>query len=72
MKPASTSPEPAVANQGAAEVLTAARPSGAAMTVSGPFRSTTHPARFAAVRAAVIRSADASSSPGNTRPNSPG
>ena len=41
--PASTSPEPAVASQGGALSLMAARPSGAAITVSGPFRTTTAP-----------------------------
>ena len=40
MIPASTSPEPAVASQGGAEALIAARPSGAAMMVSAPFSST--------------------------------
>ena len=39
--PASTSPAPAVASQGGALSLIAARPSGAAMTVSAPFSSTT-------------------------------
>ena len=43
MIPASTSPEPAVASQGGAFSLIAARPSGAAITVSGPFSSTTAP-----------------------------
>ena len=42
-KPASTSPEPAVASHGGALSLMAARPSGAAMTVSGPLRMTTAP-----------------------------
>ena len=37
--PASTSPVPAVASQGGALALIAARPSGAAMTVSGPLSS---------------------------------
>jgi hypothetical protein len=59
MKPASTSPEPAVASQGEPFRFTAARPSGAAITVSGPFSSTTAPARRAASRAAVIRSGEA-------------
>ena len=42
--PARTSPEPAVARKGVACVLTTARPSGAAMTVSGPLSRTTAPA----------------------------
>ena len=43
MKPASTSPEPAVASQGGAFSVIEARPSGAATTVSEPFSSTTAP-----------------------------
>ena len=39
-QPASTSPEPAVASQGGALSAIAARPSGAATTVSGPLSST--------------------------------
>ena len=38
MNPASTSPEPAVASQGGAFSLIAARPSGAATQVSAPFK----------------------------------
>ena len=49
--PASTSPAPAVASQGGALPLMMAWPSGRAMTVSGPFSSTTAPARAAAARA---------------------
>lgn len=41
MKPDKTSPEPAVASQGVPFKLTAARPSGAATTVSGPLSRTT-------------------------------
>ncbi len=41
--PPSTSPAPAVASHGGAFSLMAQRPSGAAMTVSGPFRMTTAP-----------------------------
>ena len=41
--PASTSPDPAVASQGGALSAIAARPSGAATTVSGPFSSTIAP-----------------------------
>ena len=58
MKPASTSPEPAVASQGDPLPLTTQRPSGAAITVSAPFSSTTAPARPAPRLAAVIRSAE--------------
>src|SRR5215467_2689168 len=49
ISPASTSPVPAVASQGGALALTAARPSGAAMTVSAPLCTTTAPAMPAAV-----------------------
>ena len=51
--PASTSPEPAVASQGGAFSLMAARPSGAAITVSGPLSSTTAPDALAAARASL-------------------
>ena len=50
-KPASTSPEPAVASQAEALSAIAARPSGAATTVSPPFSSTTAPVAAAAARA---------------------
>ncbi len=43
MSPASTSPLPPVASDGGALTVIAARPSGAAMTVSGPLSSTTAP-----------------------------
>ncbi len=72
MNPASTSPDPAVASQGAPDVFTTARPSGAATTVSGPFSSTTAPERLAAARAAAMRSGEPASRPGNTLSNSPG
>ena len=49
--PASTSPEPAVASCGGAFSLIAARPSGAAITVSAPLSSTTAPLSRAARRA---------------------
>ena len=49
--PASTSPEPAVASQGGALSAIAARPSGAATTVSAPFSTTIAPKRAAACRA---------------------
>ena len=49
--PARTSPEPAVASQGGALALIARRPSGAAITVSAPLRSTTAPERALAARA---------------------
>ncbi len=49
--PASTSPEPAVASQGGAFSQIAARPSGAAITVSAPFSRTVAPEAFAAARA---------------------
>ena len=58
----------AVASQGGAERLTAARPSGAAMMVSAPFSSTTAPVRAAAARAADSRSGAGAP---NTRANSP-
>ena len=48
-KPASTSPEPAVASHGGALSLMAARPSGAAITVSGPLSTTTAPLVSAAL-----------------------
>ncbi len=44
IRPASTSPEPAVASQGGAFAAMAARPSGAATTVSAPLSTTTAPA----------------------------
>ena len=47
-RPASTSPEPAVASDGGALALIAARPSGLAMTVSAPLRMIMAPDRFAA------------------------
>ena len=47
-KPASTSPDPAVASHGGALALIAARPSGAAMTVSVPLRMTIAPDSSAA------------------------
>ncbi len=47
-RPASTSPVPAVASQGGALLLIATRPSGAAITVSAPFRTMTAFARRAA------------------------
>ena len=56
-QPASTSPAPAVASQGGAVSLIAARPSGAATIVSAPFSSTTAPVRAAAARTAARRSA---------------
>ena len=43
IRPLSTSPAPAVANQGGALSLIAARPSGAATIVSDPFSTTTAP-----------------------------
>src|SRR5262249_61136948 len=49
--PASTSPDPAVASQGGALSAIAARPSGAATTVSGPLSRTTAPAFSAAAGA---------------------
>ena len=49
--PASTSPEPAVASSGPPFVLMAARPSGAAITVSMPLNTTTPRASRAAARA---------------------
>ena len=52
-KPASTSPDPAVASQAEALSAIAARPSGAATTVSPPFSSTTAP--VAAARGARPR-----------------
>ena len=56
MKPARTSPEPAVASHGAARSLRAEfmaqLPSGEAMTVSGPLKRTAQPARAAASRVA--------------------
>ena len=51
--PARTSPVPAVARSGGALSAIAARPSGAATTVSGPFRTTTAPERAAACARAV-------------------
>ena len=49
--PASTSPDPAVPRLAGALALIAARPSGAAITVSPPLRMTTAPERAAAARA---------------------
>ena len=51
MKPASTSPEPAVASVGGAWQPIEARPPGSATTVSGPFSRTTAPRKAAAARA---------------------
>ena len=49
--PASTSPEPAVASVGGRSKPIAARPSGAATTVSAPLSTTTAPSAAAAARA---------------------
>ena len=54
MSPARTSPVPAVASQGGALALIAARPSGAAITVSGPLNTTTAPDLRAAARASSV------------------
>src|ERR1051326_8992169 len=54
IKPASTSPAPAVVSHGGALSLTPARPLGAARTVSGPLSNTTVPGRAAAARAMSI------------------
>ena len=62
----------AVASQGDPLSDTAARPSGAATTVSAPLSKTTAPAVLAASRAARIRSEDRASRLGNIRSNSPG
>ncbi len=69
--PVSTSPAPAVASQGGALALIAAFPSGAAITVSVPLRSTTQPALRAAARAAASFEGSVFSKPGNIRSNSP-
>src|ERR1051325_2857550 len=50
-KPASTSPEPAVASQGGAFSVMEARPCGVAATVSEPFSSTIAPEAAAAALA---------------------
>ena len=71
MKPASTSPDPAVASHGDPLALTHARPSGWAITVSAPLSRTTASAVFAARRTAVIRSGLAFNTPGKSRSNSP-
>src|SRR5207302_6297392 len=70
--PARTSPEPAVASSGGAPSLIAARPSGAAITVSLPFSSTTAPL-IAAARQALSSLLLASLPPAgsNSRANSP-
>src|SRR5665213_2686536 len=65
--PASTSPEPAVASSGGAFSLIAARPSGAAITVSAPFSKTTAPLALAARSARSSLLPEAS----NSRANSP-
>ena len=67
-KPESTSPEPAVANHGGALELIAARPSGAAITVSVPLRTMIAPDRSAATRA---RSSFEPGSSPKSRLNSP-
>ena len=69
--PASTSPEPAVASCGGALSLIAARPSGAAITVSLPFSSTTAPLARAARRARSSLLSDAPAARPNRRANSP-
>ena len=56
MRPESTSPESAVASAWFPVPFTTSLPSGAAITVYGPFSSTTERARAAAVRAAANRS----------------
>src|SRR6185437_3635398 len=71
MKPASTSPDPAVANAGGALLLMTARPSAAATTVSAPFSNTVHLASAAAARAASTLLFDDASNPGKRRSNSP-
>ena len=71
-KPASTSPEPAVASQGGAFSVIAARPSGAATTVSAPLSSTTAPDAAAARALLEFRStSDLRPDPLNNRANSP-
>ena len=65
--PLSTSPDPAVASDGGAFVLMIAVPSGAAMTVSLPLRTTTALLRRAAARARESLSPRKS----NSRLNSP-
>ncbi len=69
--PASTSPEPAVASQGGALSAIAARPSGAATTVSGPLSKTTAPEISAARRARSSFEGDSSARALNKRLNSP-
>ncbi len=68
--PASTSPLPPVASSGGALALIAARPSGAAITVSAPLSSTTAPVRAAAARARASLSSPSAScrTAGRTRP----
>ena len=69
ISPASTSPAPAVASHGGALSLIAARPSGAAMTVSAPLSSTTPPSRARrAPRGAELVVADAGRTGARTRP----
>src|SRR5205085_7275986 len=67
--PASTSPAPAVARVGGALAFIAALPSGAAITVSAPFRMTTAPV---AVLASLARSSfEPDAAIGKARWNSP-
>jgi len=61
---------PAVANDGGAWMLMTARPSGAAITVSGPLSRTAAPLRLAACRARSTLPAPPARS-GNSRRNSP-
>ena len=67
--PARTSPEPAVASSGGAFSLIAARPSGAAITVSAPFSRTTAP--LSPRGAAGARRACCRAGWSNRRANSP-
>ena len=71
--PHSTSPLPAVPSQGVPLALMAARPSGAAITVSAPFSTTTASRKAAAARARARRepSAGTAATPLNRRANSP-
>ncbi len=73
MNPHSTSPLPAVPSHGVPLALMAARPSGAAITVSAPLSTTTASRKAAAARARSSRepSAGTAATPLNRRANSP-
>ena len=69
--PASTSPEPAVASQGASLMAIDVRPSGRAMVVSGPFNTTIAPLAAAAARTLSGFGAPRSSTVPKSSANSP-